>query len=90
LEDQLAVGFNHARLFGCGLLFQEGFVVALEKEEGEIDLVAESLDDRVAVAGISNICQAGDAFARRLLRLLRGSRSRSRSRRRFKKRRFLC
>ena len=44
-------------------------MIALEKEEGEIHLVAESLNDRVAVAGISNICQAGDSFV--LLFLLR-------------------
>ena len=71
LEDEFAVGFNHARLVGRGLLFQEGFVVLLEKEESQVYLVAEGLDYRIAVAGISNICQASDAFARRLRLRLR-------------------
>jgi hypothetical protein len=76
-------------LVGCGLLFQEGFVVALEKEECEIHLVAKSLDDRVAVAGISNICKAGDAFARRLWLLRSRRRHRRSKRRRLKKGGFL-
>jgi hypothetical protein len=68
LKDEFAVGFNHACLIGRGLLFQEGFVVLLEKEESQVYLVTEGLYNCVAVAGISNICQAGDTFARRLWR----------------------